>query len=66
MGYLNGWLTSHDPCLPRTGTEPKLKYYLEVAGDDPAAAAALAERLAAALPDLIGVQRHQLLVPPTH
>lgn len=48
----------------RPGTEPKLKYYLEVKGTDAGAAAALADRLVGAIgEELVGVSRHGLAVP---
>lgn len=47
------------------GTEPKLKYYLEVVGSDARTAAALADRLQAAVAEeLVGVRRHGLTMPP--
>ncbi|KAG2493579.1 hypothetical protein HYH03_008098 [Edaphochlamys debaryana] len=51
--------------LRASGTEPKLKYYLEVKGADAAAAAALADRLVGAIPEeLVGLSRHGLSRPP--
>lgn len=50
--------------LRASGTEPKLKYYLEVKGTDAGAAAALADRLVGAIgEELVGVSRHGLAVP---
>ncbi|GFR50885.1 hypothetical protein Agub_g13175 [Astrephomene gubernaculifera] len=52
--------------LRASGTEPKLKYYLEVRGDDAAAAGVLADRLQAAIAEeLVGAGRHGLTLPAT-
>ena len=52
--------------LHHPGTEPKLKYYLEVKGSDAAAAAALADRLVGGLAEeLVGLSRHGLKRPAT-
>eukprot|EP00198_Chlamydomonas_reinhardtii_P000549 XP_001689884.1 phosphoglucomutase [Chlamydomonas reinhardtii] len=52
--------------LRASGTEPKLKYYLEVKGSDAAAAAALADRLVGGLAEeLVGLSRHGLKRPAT-
>ncbi|PNH00635.1 putative phosphoglucomutase-2, partial [Tetrabaena socialis] len=59
--YLAGGATL---TLRASGTEPKLKYYLEVVGTDAAAAGALADRLVGALAEeVVGVTRHGLQRP---
>jgi len=53
--------------LRASGTEPKLKYYLEVVDADAAAATTLADRLAAAVRDeLVRVQEAGLTLPVQH
>ncbi|GIL73722.1 hypothetical protein Vretimale_5391 [Volvox reticuliferus] len=50
--------------LRASGTEPKLKYYLEVRGRDPTETGPLADKLVAALAEeLVGVTRHGLRLP---
>ncbi|GLC44800.1 hypothetical protein PLESTB_001212600 [Pleodorina starrii] len=52
--------------LRASGTEPKLKYYLEVRGRDAAETAPLADRLVGVLGELVGVDRHGLTLPASH
>lgn len=50
-----------------TGTEPKLKYYLEVAGTDPEASAVLADKIEKGVADeLIKVEESGLSRPQVH
>ena len=60
---VNAAVSSLLPTL--SGTEPKLKYYLEVAGPDPVASAELADRLERAVADqIIRAEESGLRVPP--
>ncbi len=52
--------------LRASGTEPKLKYYLEVCTADKAASASLADRLERAIAELIRVEESGLSRPSLH